>query len=86
MAIPKVVGTETEYGISAVGSPDFNPVISSSLLISTDTTTPDGRRWLSNILRWSLDPDGTLVVGDTEICGNGECPSIITALRYKRQP
>jgi Pup amidohydrolase len=35
MAIPKVIGTETEYGISAVGAPDFNPVLSSSLLIST---------------------------------------------------
>src|SRR6266496_2954300 len=35
MAIPKVIGTETEYGISAVGAPDFNPVLSSSLLINT---------------------------------------------------
>ena len=31
-----------------------------SLLISTDTTTPDGKRWLSNILRWSLESDGTV--------------------------
>ena len=29
-----------------------------TLLISTDTTPPDGQRWLSNILRWSLDADG----------------------------
>ena len=35
MAIPKVFGTETEYGIAAVGQPDFNPVLSSSILIST---------------------------------------------------
>jgi len=56
-----------------------------SLLISTDTTTPDGRTWLSNIMRWSLDPDGTLVVGDTEICGRGECPSVVTALKFKKQ-
>jgi hypothetical protein len=35
VAIPKVLGTETEYGIAAVGVPDFNPVLSSSLLIST---------------------------------------------------
>ena len=55
-----------------------------TLLISTDTTPPDGQRWLSNILRWSLDPDGTLVVGDTEICGKGECPSVVTALKFKR--
>lgn len=56
-----------------------------TLLISTDTTPPDGQRWLSNILRWSLDPDGTLVVGDTEICGKGECPSVVTTLKFKRQ-
>jgi hypothetical protein len=56
-----------------------------SLLISTDTTPPDGRTWLSNIMRWSLDPDGTLVVGDTEICGRGECPSVVTALKFKKQ-
>lgn len=55
-----------------------------TLLISTDTTPPDGQRWLSNILRWSLDPDGTLVVGDTEICGKGECPSVVTTLKFKK--
>jgi hypothetical protein len=56
-----------------------------TLLISTDTTPPDGQRWLSNILRWSLDDDGTLVVGDTEICGKGECPSVVTTLRFQRK-
>jgi hypothetical protein len=56
-----------------------------SLLISTDTTNADGLRYLSNILRWSLDADGTLVVGDTEICGKGECPSVITTLRFKKK-
>jgi hypothetical protein len=56
-----------------------------TLLISTDTTPPEGQRWLSNILRGSLDADGTLVVGDTEICGKGECPSVVTTLRFKRQ-
>ena len=56
-----------------------------TLLISTDTTPPAGQRWLSNILRWSLDPDGTLVVGDTEICGKGECPSVVTTLKFRRQ-
>jgi hypothetical protein len=56
-----------------------------TLLISTDTTEPDGQRWLSNILRWSLDADGTLVVGDTEICGRGECPSVVTSLRFRRK-
>jgi len=56
-----------------------------TLLISTDTTPPDGQRWLSNILRWSLEPDGTLVVGDTEICGKGECPSVVTTLKFKKK-
>lgn len=56
-----------------------------TLLISTDTTPADGERWLSNILRWSLDPDGTLVVGDTEICGKGECPSVVTTLKFNRR-
>jgi len=56
-----------------------------TLLISTDTTGPDGQRWLSNILRWSMEPDGTLVVGDTEICGKGECPSVVTTLKFKRK-
>jgi Pup amidohydrolase len=45
MAIPKVVGTETEYGISAVGMPDFNPVLSSSMLISTYAGALRRIRW-----------------------------------------
>jgi hypothetical protein len=56
-----------------------------SLLISTDTTDAAGQRWLSNISRWSLEADGTLVIGDTEICGRGECPSVITTLRFTRK-
>ena len=45
MAIPKVLGTETEYGIAAVGVPDFNPVLSSSLLISTFAGALRRIRW-----------------------------------------
>ncbi len=45
MAIPKVIGTETEYGIAAVGAPEFNPVISSSLLISTYAGALRRIRW-----------------------------------------
>jgi len=45
MAIPKVIGTETEYGISAIGAPDFNPVLSSSLLISTYAGALRRIRW-----------------------------------------
>jgi proteasome accessory factor A len=45
MAIPKVIGTETEYGIAAMGSPEFNPVIASSLLISTYAGSLRRIRW-----------------------------------------
>ena len=45
MAIPKVVGIETEYGISSPGVPDFNPVLSSSLLISAYAGTLRRIRW-----------------------------------------
>src|SRR5438093_2308591 len=45
MAIPKVIGTETEYGIAAIGAPDFNPVLSSSLLISTYAGSLRRIRW-----------------------------------------
>ena len=55
-----------------------------SLLISTDTALPDGQTYLSNILRWSLDADGMLVIGDTEICGRGECPSVLTTVKFKK--
>jgi len=33
MAIPKVMGIETEYGITVSGVPEFNPVLTSSVLI-----------------------------------------------------
>ena len=45
MAIPKVIGTETEYGITAVGQPDFNPVLSSSMLISSYAGSLRRIRW-----------------------------------------
>src|SRR5205085_7076227 len=34
MAVPKVCGIETEYGVSLRGVPDANPVLASSLLIN----------------------------------------------------
>ena len=34
MAVPKIVGIETEYGVALRGAPDPNPVIASSLLIN----------------------------------------------------
>src|SRR6187431_2177683 len=45
MAIPKVMGIETEFGIAAVGQPDFNPVLSSSILISTYAGSLRRIRW-----------------------------------------
>ena len=45
MAIPKVVGTETEYGIAGIGMPEFNPVLSSSLLIGAYAGSLRRIRW-----------------------------------------
>src|SRR5215217_5465486 len=45
MAIPKVVGTETEYGITGAGVSDFNPVIASSLLITSYAGALRRIRW-----------------------------------------
>jgi proteasome accessory factor A len=45
MAIAKVVGTETENGIAAVGQPDFNPVLASSMLISAYAGSLRRIRW-----------------------------------------
>ncbi|MFQ5968285.1 MAG: depupylase/deamidase Dop [Acidimicrobiia bacterium] len=35
MALHKVLGTETEYGITVQNQPDFNPVLSSSMVINS---------------------------------------------------
>jgi hypothetical protein len=46
VAITKYMGTETEYGISVIGRPDFNPVLASSLVVNAYAA--DGRpraRW-----------------------------------------
>ena len=46
MAITKYMGTETEYGITVVGRPDFNPVLASSMVVNAYAA--DGRpraRW-----------------------------------------
>jgi len=45
MAIAKVMGTETEYGIAATGHADFNPVLSSSMLISAYAGSLRKIRW-----------------------------------------
>jgi Pup amidohydrolase len=46
VAITKYMGTETEYGISVIGRPEFNPVLASSLVVNAYAA--DGRpraRW-----------------------------------------
>ncbi|HEX9824781.1 MAG TPA: depupylase/deamidase Dop [Actinomycetota bacterium] len=45
MAIPKVTGIETEYGISGPGNPEFNPVLGSSMLINTYAGNLRRIRW-----------------------------------------
>src|SRR5438105_3646704 len=43
MAIPKVMGIETEYGIQVRNQPDFNPILSSLLLINSYETYRSSR-------------------------------------------
>ena len=45
MAIPKVMGIETEYGISSPGATEFNPVLSSSFLINAYAGSLRKIRW-----------------------------------------
>ena len=43
MALPKVMGIETEYGITVRNQPDFNPILSSLLLINSYETYRSAR-------------------------------------------
>jgi Pup amidohydrolase len=46
VTLPKYVGTETEYGIAVVGQPETNPVLASSLVVSSYQPAADHRvRW-----------------------------------------
>ncbi len=45
MAITKYLGTETEYGISVVGRPDFNPVLASSLVVNAYADGRSRAKW-----------------------------------------
>jgi Pup amidohydrolase len=45
MAIPKVMGIETEYGISSPGTTEFNPVLASSMLINSYAGNLRRIRW-----------------------------------------
>jgi Pup amidohydrolase len=46
MALTKYMGTETEFGITVVGRPDFNPVLASSMVVNAYTADGHPRaRW-----------------------------------------
>lgn len=45
MAITKIMGIETEYGVSSPGSADFNPVVTSSVLVNAFAGRARGVRW-----------------------------------------
>ncbi|MBA2726405.1 MAG: proteasome accessory factor PafA2 [Actinobacteria bacterium] len=54
MAVPKICGIETEYGISAPGSEGFNPITTSSLLINA-YAKPAFRR-----VKWDYEEENPL--------------------------
>jgi proteasome accessory factor A len=54
VAITKYLGTETEYGISVIGRPDFNPVLASSLVVNAYSA--DGR----HRARWDYEEENPL--------------------------
>ena len=54
MALPKVMGIETEYGITVKNQPDFNPILSSLLLINSYET------YRSSRIRWDYEAESPL--------------------------
>jgi Pup amidohydrolase len=54
VAITKYMGTETEFGISVIGRPDFNPVLASSLVVNAYAA--DGR----SRARWDYEEENPL--------------------------
>ncbi|HWH33467.1 MAG TPA: depupylase/deamidase Dop, partial [Egibacteraceae bacterium] len=54
MALPKYLGTETEFGITVVGRPDFNPVLASSMVVNAYAA--DGR----HRARWDYEEENPL--------------------------
>src|SRR5215467_14020447 len=54
MAIPKVMGIETEFGITVKNQPDFNPILSSLLLINSYET------YRSSRVRWDYEAESPL--------------------------
>ena len=54
MALPRVIGIETEYGITVRNQPDFNPILSSLLLINSYETFRSSR------IRWDYEAESPL--------------------------
>jgi proteasome accessory factor PafA2 len=54
VAIPKVMGIETEYGITVQGVPEFNPVLTSSVLINSYVASALRR------VRWDYEEESPL--------------------------
>jgi Pup amidohydrolase len=54
VAITKYMGTETEFGISVIGRPDFNPVLASSMVVNAYSA--DGR----HRARWDYEEENPL--------------------------
>ena len=54
MAIPSTIGIETEFGISVIGRPEFNPVLASSLVVNAYDA--DGRKRA----RWDYEDEDPL--------------------------
>ena len=54
MAIPKVMGTEIEYGITVKNDPDFDPISSCVLLVNAYREDPDGE------ILWDYDQENPL--------------------------
>src|SRR3990170_8461545 len=54
MAIPKVMGTEVEYGITVKGDPDFDPISSCVLLVNAYREDHQGR------ILWDYDQENPL--------------------------
>jgi proteasome accessory factor A len=54
MAIPKVMGTEVEYGITVKGDPDFDPISGCVLLVNAYREDPTGE------ILWDYDQENPL--------------------------
>jgi proteasome accessory factor A len=56
MSVRRVMGTETEYGISVAGQPQANPMLSSSQIVNAYAAARDGNRRA----RWDFEEESPL--------------------------